>query len=156
MRAYYIDTMPKSKLTESVSNKSLSWDQIIPVNVQECQSFRLWQANNKVQGLLRPCLGELELTYVQYMVLASLAFDMNKRAINQKQLARTLDIDLTMASQVIRKLEQNRFLVRTRGIIDGRAVSLRITAKGMNLAIRAQKAVENHEKQIRIIVVAIS
>lgn len=156
--AYYIDTMPRSKLTEfggefpEAPSKLAERGQTTSVDIQKHLGFQMWRRNNLIQAMLKACLDEFGLTYVQYLALACLVFDLNKRAMNQKQLAKTLAIDEMTASQVIRILERKGFLTRTKGIIDGRAVSIRATAKGAKTAMLAQKAVEDHEQQIRSIV----
>lgn len=129
MCAYYIATMPRQSILQSSS------------------TFYLWQANNNRQRELRQLLSEVGLTYVEYVVLVALVVDMNKRAMNQQQLIRHIKVDKTMASQVLRSLEKKQLVSRRKGIMDGRAISLHVTSRGINLANKAVEAVATADKQ---------
>ncbi|MBA3656075.1 MAG: MarR family transcriptional regulator [Gemmatimonadaceae bacterium] len=101
----------------------------------------LWQ--RRIAAALR----SLELTQVQYALLASLLWLSRKeRSVSQTMLARHAKLDMMMTSQVLRAMEANGLLSRKPHPTDTRAKALTLTRRGRALALRAVPAVENADR----------
>jgi DNA-binding MarR family transcriptional regulator len=106
--------------------------------------FLLWHVTHAWQRAVAAALRPLELTHVQFVLLAS-AWWLEEQGStpNQLQLARQAGTDVKMTSQVVRKLEAKGLLQRTIDPADTRARRLRPTGDGARLARRAIVAVED-------------
>ena len=110
---------------------------------RESPGFLLWKATNAWQRSLRDALAELELTHVQFVLLAGLAWlDRGGAVVTQVELARHAGTDVMMTSQVLRALESRGLVERRPHPEDRRARSLAVTAEGRALALRAVPRVE--------------
>ncbi|MEV0565325.1 MarR family transcriptional regulator [Dactylosporangium sp. NPDC050588] len=109
----------------------------------ESPGFLLWHVTLRWQRGIAAALGPLELTHVQFVLLAS-AWWLNRagEAPNQLALARHAGTDVKMASQVLRKLEEKGLIERAVDPADTRARRLRVTERGAELAQRAIGVVE--------------
>jgi DNA-binding MarR family transcriptional regulator len=109
----------------------------------ESPGFLLWHATLRWQRDVAAALAPLDLTHVQFVLLAS-AWWANRRGErpNQLALARHAGTDVKMTSQVLRKLEAKGLLEREVDHADARARRLRVTGRGADLARRAVEAVE--------------
>jgi len=96
------------------------------------------EATNAWQAALRP----FDLTHVQFVLLASLAWQRDGRPVSQRQLAEHARADPMMTSQVVRTLAANGLLQRQPHPTDARARALRATPAGIELANQANAAVE--------------
>ena len=105
--------------------------------------FLLWHATLRWQRGIAAALGPLDLTHVQFVLLAC-AWWLNGQGEhpNQLTLARQAGTDVKMTSQVLRTLEQKGLVEREVDPADTRAKRLRVTALGADLAPRAIAAVE--------------
>ena len=109
----------------------------------ESPGFLLWQVTNLWQRQMRAVLKDVDLTHVQFVLLASLAWLSRDRAVvTQSALAQHARIDVMMTSQVLRTLEQKGFIERTAHPHDTRANALSVTPQGHLLAQRAIGLVE--------------
>jgi len=106
----------------------------------------LWRLSNEWQTRQRAALKQFDLTHVQFVLLASLAYTANERELTQKQLAEFAHTDVMMTSQVVRKLEQKGLVIRKASNDDGRAIGLTLTARGLQLANEAVIVVESVDK----------
>jgi DNA-binding MarR family transcriptional regulator len=109
----------------------------------ESPGFLLWHATLRWQRAVTAALTPLELTHVQFVLLAC-AWWLNERGDepNQLALARQAGTDVKMTSQVLRVLERKGLIERHTDPADTRARRLRVTAAGATLAPRAIAAVE--------------
>jgi DNA-binding MarR family transcriptional regulator len=109
----------------------------------ESPGFLLWHVTLRWQRDIAAALGPLDLTHVQFVLLAS-AWWLNRAgaAPNQLTLARHAGTDVKMTSQVLRKLEDKGLLERTVDPADTRARLLKVTGAGAALAERAVQVVE--------------
>lgn len=106
--------------------------------------FLLWHVTHAWQRAVAAALGPLELTHVQFVLLACARWLEEQGCTpNQLQLARHAGTDVKMTSQVLRKLEVKGFIERTVDPADTRARRLRPTRDGARLARRAIVAVED-------------
>ena len=109
--------------------------------------FLLWRATNRWQRQLRETLDPLELTHVQFALLATLTWLESEGAVTQRTLADAAGTDPMMTSQVVRALEEKGFLTREAHPTDGRARVLSPTKKGRRRATRAMEAVAAFDRE---------
>ena len=105
--------------------------------------FLLWHVTLRWQRSIAAALTPLELTHVQFVLLAS-AWWLNEHGHEPTQvaLAEHAGTDVKMTSQVLRGLEAKGLVERAAHPSDGRARLLRVTRTGARLAPRAIAAVE--------------
>ena len=97
----------------------------------ESPGFVLWQVSNRWQRHLRDSLSSLELTHVQFVLLAGLMWlEEAGETVTQKRLATHATLDVMMTSEVLRTLEGKGLLERLEHPSDARAKQLRLTALG--------------------------
>jgi DNA-binding MarR family transcriptional regulator len=89
--------------------------------------FDLYAASRQVTAAYRPILGELGLTYPQYLVLVVLGAH-DEMLI--KDVGRELRLDHATLSPLLRRLERDGLLTRRRSASDERAVVVALTAEG--------------------------
>ncbi|MFH9862044.1 MarR family winged helix-turn-helix transcriptional regulator [Streptomyces sp. NPDC017202] len=106
--------------------------------------FLLWHATLRWQRDITAALGPLDLTHVQFVLLAC-TWWLNARGEHPNQLAvaRQAGTDVKMTSQVLRALEAKGLVKREVDPADTRAKRLRVTSAGAELAPRAIAAVED-------------
>ncbi|MBA3428808.1 MAG: MarR family transcriptional regulator [Actinobacteria bacterium] len=106
--------------------------------------FLLWHATLRWQRLISTALRPLDLTHVQFVLLAVLWWfttSLGERP-SQRALAEQAGTDPMMTSQVVRTLERKGLLVRQRDPADSRALQLELTRTGKALAEKAIAVVE--------------
>lgn len=89
--------------------------------------FDLYAASRQVTAAYRPILGELGLTYPQYLVLVVLGAQ-DEMLI--KDVGRELRLDHATLSPLLRRLERDGLLTRRRSAADERAVVVALTDAG--------------------------
>ena len=107
--------------------------------------FLLWQVTNRWQREIVAALKPLELTHVQFVLLASvwwLSRVEGDAPPTQRALADHAATDPMMTSQVLRALERRGLVRRARDPSDGRVWRVASTAAGTRLAKRAVEIVE--------------
>lgn len=114
---------------------------------QDSPGFLLWRATLRWQRNIAAALRPLELTHVQFVLLASLWWLSGHRnehdlAPSQRQVADQAGIDAMMTSQVVRALELRGLLTRTADSADARVKRLALTETGRNRAEQAVTVVE--------------
>jgi DNA-binding MarR family transcriptional regulator len=97
--------------------------------------FPLYSAANAVVRAYRPLLKELDLTYLQYMVLMLL---WQASSLNVKELGRQLNLDSGTLTPLLKRLESKGLVLRARGVEDERVRVITITAEGMALRVKAE------------------
>ena len=111
--------------------------------------FLLWHATLSWQRKINAVLVPLDLTHVQFVLLACAWWlDQRSETPNQQALARQAGVDVKMTSQVLRTLEGKGLLRRQVNPADSRARQLRPTAAGTKLAQRAIAAVETVDAEV--------
>jgi DNA-binding MarR family transcriptional regulator len=110
--------------------------------------FLLWKVTHLWQRKQRDTLKEIDLTHVQFVVLAGLGWlqKVNKN-ISQAELARHAEIDEMMASSVIRTLEKKKLLKRHKHPTDTRARVLALTSEGERVMMLALERVERVDRE---------
>jgi DNA-binding MarR family transcriptional regulator len=115
----------------------------MPLEPSRSPGFLLWHATLRWQRDVAAALAPLQLTHVQFVLLASTWWlNEHGQRPNQIALAAFAGTDVKMTSQVVRSLERKRMIERQIDPIDTRARSLRVTRRGARLAPRAIDAVE--------------
>jgi DNA-binding MarR family transcriptional regulator len=111
--------------------------------------FLLWHATLRWQRLIAAALKPLDLTHVQFVLLAVLWWfvTVRKERPSQRLLAEQAGTDPMMTSQVLRALERKGLIVREANPADSRARRLGLTAKGRRLARRAIDVVEAADEE---------
>ncbi|MDP9431305.1 MAG: MarR family transcriptional regulator [Actinomycetota bacterium] len=106
----------------------------------------LWRVTNAWQAAQRAALRPFDLTHVQFVLLASLAWHQGESPVTQRQLAQHAGADPMMTSQVLRTLEAKGLVERRPHPTDARARALIATPPGVDLANRANAAVERADR----------
>jgi len=110
----------------------------------ESPGFLLWHATLRWQRAVADALAPLDLTHVQFVLLAC-AWWLNHQGDHpsQVELATFAGTDVKMTSQVVRSLERKGLVERRPDASDARALRLHVTPRGARLAPRAIDAVES-------------
>lgn len=105
--------------------------------------FLLWLATLRWQRLMTETLRPLDLTHVQFVLLASTWWlNQTGERPTQAELSTHTGSDARMTSEVVRRLEARGLVVRAAKSEDARALRLRVTRSGGALARKAIAAVE--------------
>ena len=97
--------------------------------------FPLYSAANAVVRAYRPLLKELDITYLQYMVLMLL---WEETQLNVKELSERMRLDSGTLTPLLKRLEKKGLVVRKRSEMDERVRLIRITKKGLALKEQAK------------------
>ena len=97
--------------------------------------FALYAATNAITRSYRPLLGEIGLTYPQYLVMLALWQD---GAAPVGQIARRLELDSHAVSPLVDRLEASGLVVRRPGT-DRRQVVVEATGPGRDLEAAAMR-----------------
>ncbi|MEA3321133.1 MAG: MarR family transcriptional regulator [Bacillota bacterium] len=92
--------------------------------------FKIYSAEKKMMKLYRSYLDELGITYSQYLVLLVL---WEKDAISVKELGEKLILDSGTLTPMLKRMETNQLITRSRSKKDERSVVITLTPKGMDL-----------------------
>ena len=127
-----------SKATEAVGitkyPESSAWDKV---------GFLLWHATLEWQRQVSAALKEMDLTHVQFVLLAgTLWLEQRNAPPSQRELADHAGTDAMMTSQVVRTLESVGLIQRTPDAVDARVKRLTTTKAGARLARSAVARVE--------------
>jgi DNA-binding MarR family transcriptional regulator len=119
-----------------------------PLEPGESPGFLLWHATLRWQRGVAAALAPLDLTHVQFVLLAS-TWWLNEHGEhpNQAALAKQAGTDVKMTSTVIRSLERKGLVEREVDQADTRARRLRVTRRGARLGPRAIAVVEQVDAQ---------
>lgn len=96
--------------------------------------FALYTASNLTTRLYRPLLEPLGITYPQYLALMAL-WERAPRTVGE--LGQALGLDSGTLTPLLKRLEANGFVARTRDAADERRVLVDLTAAGRTLRDRA-------------------
>jgi DNA-binding MarR family transcriptional regulator len=102
--------------------------------LDEQACFALYAASRAVTDTYRPLLGELGLTYPQYLVLLVL-WESDDRPV--KEIGERLHLDYGTLSPLLKRLEANGLVTRTRRPADERTVVVSLTEEGRSMRTRA-------------------
>ena len=108
----------------------------------ESPGFLLWKVSNAWQRRQRAALKPLGLTHSQFVLLATATWFGATETLTQARLAELAGIDVMTTSQVVRALEEAGLMERREHPDDPRAKSIRVTARGRELAQKGVVVVE--------------
>ena len=109
--------------------------QATPEELDELLCFDLYAASRAVTAAYRPILGELGLTYPQYLVLV-LLWSGDDRPVTE--LGQQLDLDSGTLSPLLARMEEAGFIARRRVSADQRVVTVSLAERGRT--VRAELA----------------
>ena len=111
-----------------------------PLRLKNQLCFPLYLCAKEVQRRYAPLLDELNLTYTQYVVMM---YFWEHSSSNVKTLGKTLLLDPSTLTPLLKKLEGKGYLTRTRSREDERNLIIELTESGAALQ---DKALEVPEK----------
>ncbi len=110
---------------------------------EESAGFLLWQITNLWQRKMNSALKELDLTHVQFALLAGMAWlERFEKPITQVRLAKYANTNIMMTSKVIRTLEKKGFILRDECENDTRAKCVSLTEEGIQRFEKALSVVK--------------
>jgi DNA-binding MarR family transcriptional regulator len=105
---------------------------------EQSLGFLFWQTTNMWQRHATAALAEVDLTHVQFVLLANIAWlERDGELVSQVELARQAKTDVMMTSKVVRTLERKGLIVRAAHRDDPRANALSLTQPGAAVLERA-------------------
>lgn len=117
-------------------------------NPNHSPGYQLWRVSNVWQRHMRQALKDLDLTHVQFVLLAVTSKLCEAgEPVNQAQIAEAASTDKMMTSQVLRALEEKSLVTRTLDSSDGRAMLLSVTDAGYALVGEAIQRVEQADRE---------
>lgn len=96
--------------------------------------FPLYAASREVVKLYTPLLSELNLTYTQYITMMVM---WERKQVGVKELGEALYLDSGTLTPLLKKLEKQGFVSRSRSTVDERNLIVSITDKGEALREKA-------------------
>ncbi len=102
--------------------------------------FPIYSASRLITKAYKPYLDKLGLTYTQYLVLLVL-WEVNNLPINK--IGRKLLLNTNTLSPLIKRMEKNDLLTRSRSEDDERTVLVKLTGKGEALKDKASSIPQN-------------
>lgn len=111
----------------------INYKEMMKLSNQLC--FPLYAASRKITGLYTPFLSELHLTYTQYLVMLVL---WEQDDITVSEICRRLYLDNGTVSPLLKKMEQEGLVRRTRSEEDERVVRVSLTEEGKVLQEKAK------------------
>jgi len=96
--------------------------------------FPLYAASREVIKLYKPFLDDIGLTYTQYITMLAL---WEHKSLSVKEIGTQLYLDSGTLTPLLKKLEADGFIDRTRSTSDERSVIINLTEKGEKLRTKA-------------------
>lgn len=106
----------------------------MPPKLSQHMCFLLYSTSLKMTQTYKPLLAALNLTYPQYLVMVAL---WEQEGLGIKDLAERLHLDSGSVTPVVKRLEAEGYLVRSRDARDERNRVLTLTAAGQGLRAAA-------------------
>ena len=98
--------------------------------------FPLYLCSKEVIRKYSDFLKEYDLTYTQYLVLM---YFIGEKQSNLKRIGRTLLLDSSTLTPLLKKMEKKGFIVRGKSLEDERNLTISITKKGLALEEKLKK-----------------
>ena len=102
----------------------------LPFTLDEQLCFALYSTSLAMTKAYKPILERLGLTYPQYLAMLVL---WESDDISVKDMAARLNLDSATVTPLLKRLETQGYLERTRGVEDERLVYIRLTKQGAAL-----------------------
>ena len=97
--------------------------------------YPIYLCSKEIIRKYTPWLEEIDLTYTQYIVMM---YFWEKEKSNVKEVGKTLLLDSSTLTPLLKKLEKKGFITRVRSTIDERNLEIQITKKGRELKDKAK------------------
>lgn len=108
-------------------------NELLKLDNQLC--FSLYVCSKEIIKKYKPLLDPLGLTYTSYITLLAL---WEQDDINVKDLGKKLYLDSGTLTPILKKLELQNFITRTRSTEDERSVNISLTKEGILLKEKAR------------------
>jgi MarR family transcriptional regulator, organic hydroperoxide resistance regulator len=110
-----------------------------PLSLERQVCFALAITNRAVLAVYRPLLEPLGLTHPQYLVMLTLWDNAktNGEPLSVKDIAATLQMDSATLSPMLKRLQAQGLITRSRSETDERTMHVELTTKGRNLRRQA-------------------
>ncbi|WP_122157657.1 MarR family winged helix-turn-helix transcriptional regulator [Paraburkholderia sp.] len=102
----------------------------LPLTLDEQLCFALYSTSLAMTKAYKPLLEKLGLTYPQYLAMLVL---WESDDVTVKDIAARLNLDSATVTPLLKRLEAQGYLERTRGIEDERLVYIRLSKQGAAL-----------------------
>ena len=113
---------------------------------EQSLGFLLWQATHAWQRQISDVLRPLGLTHMQFVLMSGLSWLAGRdKTVTQIMLASHANVDVMMASNVIRTLARKNLVERKKHPSDARAQQLLLSEQGVALLKRAIDQVEQND-----------
>ena len=96
--------------------------------------FPIYLCAKEVVRTYSPLLSKIDLTYTQYIVMM---YFWEKKESNVKEISRTLLLDSSTLTPLLKKLENKGYITRVKSKIDERNLDIKVTNKGLSLRDKA-------------------
>ena len=116
-----------------------------PLDINNQLCYPIYLCSKEIIRRYTPWLNELDLTYTQYIVMM---YFWKQKQSNVKELGKTLMLDPSTLTPLLKKLENKGYLKRERSHKDERNLDVSITEKGMELRQKALSIPERMGKCI--------
>ena len=101
--------------------------------------FPIYLCSKEIIRKYSPLLDDIDLTYTQYIVMM---YFWEKNKSNVKELGKTLLLDSSTLTPLLKKLENKGYISRVRSSIDERNLELTVTKIGLDLRDKAMSIPE--------------
>lgn len=113
------------------------------LNNQLC--FPIYALSRQMTALYRPHLDKMGLTYPQYLVMLAL---WEHETVSVKKLGNLLWLDSGTLTPLLKRMEENELLTRSRSKTDERVVNISLSDKGKTLRESAKDLPELLKQQL--------
>lgn len=96
--------------------------------------FPIYLCSKEIIHRYAPLLKKIDLTYTQYIVMM---YFWEIKKSNVKDLGKSLLLDPSTLTPLLKKLEKKGFITRVKSTIDERNLEIKVTEKGMKLRDKA-------------------
>ncbi len=108
----------------------------------------LWQLQHLWQRRLNTTLEPYKITHMQFLMLSALEIYLSTgMEATQANFAKALKFDIMMTSNVLRKLEERKFITRETNPSDTRSMLLDITLEGRTIVKNTRKIVDKFNNE---------
>jgi MarR family transcriptional regulator, organic hydroperoxide resistance regulator len=116
-------------------------EEVDPLALERQVCFALAITNRAVLAVYRPLLEPLGLTHPQYLVMLTLWDNMrsDREPLSVKDIAALLQMDSATLSPMLKRLQGQGLITRTRSEADERTTHVELTPAGVRLRRRALK-----------------
>lgn len=105
-----------------------------PLKLKNQLCFPIYLCSKEIIRKYTPLLDKLNLTYTQYIVMM---YFWEKEKSNVKEISKTLLLDSSTLTPLLKKLENKGYITRVRDLKDERNLEVKITDNGKKLKEKA-------------------